>query len=89
MTYQIRTAAHNIHGWGLYSEELVEVSTNVPEQALPIVSELDNLSVKISWSAPADNYREITSYVVKIANHDASSLSSDSNCDASIEAITQ
>lgn len=66
-TMHFRAKAHNIHGWGEYSDPLSVVVSSMPEQPLPPVITIDNLDVKISWTAPDNNFGQISSYIIKIA----------------------
>lgn len=59
-TYGFRVRAHNIHGWGLRSDELNEIASGLPEQPDPIIVQIVNLNVVFTWSEPVYNYAAIT-----------------------------
>jgi len=44
-TYIFRAQAHNIHGWGNYSEVLTVISSAVPSQPLAVTNKIINLDV--------------------------------------------
>lgn len=59
----------NVHGWALdYSPVFTFKTSTRPEAPASAITELSNLNIKVSWSAPFDNYEEISAYRVLIAN---------------------
>jgi hypothetical protein len=85
-----RAKAHNIHGWGELSDQLTEVASSMPDQGLSPVITIEDLNVKISWTAPNDNYAQITSYVVRIAHESSETFEEETTyCDGSDAMITQ
>ena len=68
--YQVRVRAHNVHGWGPFSQITKIKSTSVPEQPQPPTTLIRNQSVKIAWVAPFDSYAALTEYTVLIAHSD-------------------
>jgi len=73
-TYKFRVQAHNIHGWGLTSDELVVVASGVPSKPDPIIVTIENLDVKIDWTPPSENFATITAYQVRIVESDGSTF---------------
>jgi hypothetical protein len=47
----------------------------------PIVTVIDNIYVKLSWSQPAENGAVITRYLIEIANSNYISFAASPNCD--------
>ena len=83
-TVNFRAKAHNIHGWGELSEPLTVVASTMPDQPEPPVISIEDLNVKISWSAPNNNYAQISSYIIKIANEAKDSFEEQTTyCDGS------
>jgi hypothetical protein len=64
--YYFRVRAHNIHGWGAWSDILQEVASGIPAQPAPVEVHIVNLDVKISWTAPNMNFATITAYEISI-----------------------
>jgi hypothetical protein len=84
-----RTKAHNIHGWGELSDSLTVVASSMPEQGLSPLITIVDLNVKISWTAPNDNYDQISSYIVKIAHGGLETFEEETTyCDGSDSTIT-
>ena len=67
-TMLFRAKAHNIQGWGQYSEPLSVVVSSMPEQPIAPVITIENFDVRISWTAPNSNFGQISSYIITI-NH--------------------
>jgi len=68
-TYRFRLKAHNMHGWGDLSAELIIVSSGVPAKPLAASVTIVNLDVLVEWTAPFDNYGQITNYKTAFALH--------------------
>ena len=68
-TYRFRFRAHNMHGWGELSADLVIVSSGVPAKPLAASVTIVNLNVLVEWTAPFDNYGQITKYKTAFALH--------------------
>jgi hypothetical protein len=58
-----------MHGWGELSAELVIVSSGVPAKPLAASVTIVNLNVLVEWTAPFDNYGQITKYKTAFALH--------------------
>lgn len=48
-SYKFRYRARNVYGWGSFSGNVSFLAASVPLQALPVVTEIENLYAKISW----------------------------------------
>jgi hypothetical protein len=79
-----RVKAHNIHGWGAFSEPLTVISSSMPDQPTAPTITIEDLSAKIAWIEPNYNYGSVTSYIIKIAA-EASDVFTEElvNCDGS------
>ena len=67
-TMLYRARAHNIQGWGQYSDTLSVVVSSMPEQPIPPAITIEDLNVRIAWTAPNNNFNQISSYIIMI-NH--------------------
>jgi len=73
-TYKFRVRAHNIHGWGSWSNVLQEIASGIPTQPAPVAVHIVNLDVKIQWATPIENYATVTAYEVTILQSDGSTF---------------
>ena len=65
--YKFRAQAHNLHGWGLRSEEFSTFTSGIPDKPDPVSVQIVNLDVMISWEIPNENYASVTRYLITIA----------------------
>lgn len=87
-TYKYQVRAHNIHGWGLWSDIMTEVASGIPETPSPVQVHIVNLDVKVSWLMPNENFATITAYEVKIVQNDGATYTAQLNyCDGSLAGI--
>ena len=87
-TYKFRVQAHNIHGWGERSDELVEIASGRPDQPDAATVQIVNLDVMVSWSAPASNHASITQYLIKFVQVGGVTFTEESTyCDGSQQLI--
>ena len=54
--YYFRVRAFNVHGWSIFSNEFSSLTSMRPSKPSTIVTTLINLSIRVSWAAPFDNY---------------------------------
>jgi len=58
-----------MHGWGELSADLIIISSGVPDKPLAASVTIVNLNVLVEWSAPFDNFGQITKYKTAFALH--------------------
>lgn len=61
-SYDFRVRAHNVHGWGLWSDTTTIQAANVPSKPNQATTAFSDASVRISWVAPSNNFKTITAY---------------------------
>lgn len=79
--------AHNLHGWGAYSSEVVIFATSVPDQPAAVTTTRVNSDIEIQWVAPFNNYESIDAYLVAVKSAGGTFEVDTTNCDASTAAI--
>ena len=52
-----------------------------------ILTTIDGLVVKVTWSAPFDNFDDITKYLIEIRHKDFISFSESGDCNGSLESV--
>jgi hypothetical protein len=67
-TYLFRVRAHNVLGWGEFSEPVQIVSAKVPEKPDPPVLTISNIFVRIEWAEPYTNSAPIEAYEIEVAD---------------------
>lgn len=79
-----------MHGWGELSSELVIVSSGVPAKPLAASVTIVNLNVLVEWTAPFDNYGQITKYKTAFALHSSTEtfVEETEHCDQRNDLIT-
>jgi len=80
-TYFLRLSARNAHGWGPVSETAVLVAASTPEAPGTATTSVENIYVKIAWTAPASNSAGIDGYEVYIADSGGSFVLEATYCD--------
>lgn len=86
-TYYFRYRAHNVFGWGEWSDAGQILTASIPDTELPVIVTQEQTNVKLSWSAnTSDNGSEITEYEVQIQTKDGAFIH-DQNCDGTDTAI--
>ena len=55
----MRLRAHNLHGWGDWSNASIILSTGKPEAPDAPTTIINNLNVRISWTDPVHNFEAI------------------------------
>jgi len=80
-SYSFRVRAKNEFGWGPYSNESSFIPRAVPSKMDPVVTVIDNIYVKISWTQPNENGAVITRYLIEIANFNYVAFAESPNCD--------
>ena len=60
LAYRFRVRAHNDMGWGDFSPEATFYTYDYPDAPTSVTTEYNNMNIKISWVAPATNYKPIT-----------------------------
>ena len=73
-TYRFKVRAHNIHGWGLWSDEVSEITSGLPDTPSPLNVHIVNLDVNFSWTAPNSNFAAIIAYQITIGQSDGSTF---------------
>lgn len=73
-TYKFRVRAHNIHGFGAWSNEASEIASGYPATPDAVSVHIVNLEVKITWTAPNDNFAAITAYNILIVQNDGTTF---------------
>ena len=87
-SYKVRVRAHNIHGWGEFSDPSIILSTGTPDQPDPPATIINNLNIKISWQDPAHNYEAIDQYQILFKHKTGDAFSEQiENCDGSNQII--
>lgn len=66
--YRFRVRAHNAQGWGPYSATMAAQAADVPGEPAAVSTALADASVRVTWVAPASNFKTITTYTVEIQN---------------------
>ena len=69
--YVVKYRAKNIFGWSDYSDLFTIETIMVPDQALPVSTELIGTNVVFSWAKPDERGDSIFSYNVYIASQPA------------------
>ena len=62
MKYKFRVRAHNIHGWGMYSDEFDLYAATKPAKPDIPTTDISNIFVVISWDKPYENSGTINGY---------------------------
>jgi len=47
--YNFRVRARNLHGWSEFSEEFSSLTSMRPDKPAAVITEYQDLSIKISW----------------------------------------
>ena len=69
-TYKMRIRALNIHGWSDWSDILITHSTGIPDKPQPPTTSVNNKFIRVSWTAPNNNYEALDAFKVKISTTD-------------------
>lgn len=80
-TYLLRVTARNAHGWGPVSASAALVAASTPEAPGTATTTIENIYVKIAWTAPASNSAAIDGYEVYIADSTGSFVLEATYCD--------
>lgn len=77
--------AHNAHGWSAsWSSTTGITATYVPDAPLSISTALNNIYVRITWTAPFNNYESIDKYMILILKSDGTTYQENTAyCDGS------
>jgi len=88
-TYRFKVRAQNAQGWGPFSGTTSVLAASEPSQAaMVIVTDNAGLpSVRITWSAPAENGSPITAYEIKIRTSNSAVYATTADCDGSASAV--
>jgi hypothetical protein len=86
-TYQITVRAHNAQGWGAESPILSIVAASNPDQPDPPTTFINNIFVKVQWSAANSSGSTITAYKVFIQDSNTDFLQETTYCDGSMEPV--
>ena len=77
-----------MHGWGDWSDPTIVLSTGVPDQPDPPLTEINNIYVRISWTDPSHNFEAIDQYKILLRHVDETSFSEETeHCDGSNQII--
>ena len=81
--------ASNIYGWGLYSNQITIIASDVPgEVSIPTVSYGAGTYVNISWISPTSNGESIISYEIEVLSSDGITFYQDTtDCNGNITTI--
>lgn len=90
-SYRFRVSAHNTHGWGpaaptqpidgFTTAGAIIVAASTPGTPAAPSTSIENIYVKIAWSAPAANSAPIDGYYVSIARSDGVYVLESTYCD--------
>lgn len=72
--YVFRLRAKNRHGWGDYSSNVTLIPAGSPSTPDPVITAIDNVYVRFSWTEPASNGADITAYYLWILKADGFTL---------------
>jgi hypothetical protein len=89
-SYQFKLRAKNIWGWSEFSSVLTVVAAHAPDTMATPTTSIDSATggVTITWTAPASNGDDITSYTVEILNEATDTWSTETtDCDGSDSTI--
>jgi len=64
--YKFRYRASNKYGPGEYSEISTHLAADIPMQADPVTTKIENFYVKIEWDYPDDKSSDIEQYEILI-----------------------
>lgn len=83
LEYKFKIRAHNIYGFGDYSDEAVIIPDAVPAMMNSVVTTLAYPMVTFAWEEPFNNGRQILAYQLEIYSFtDLSYVLDDLICDA-------
>jgi len=71
-TYEFKVRAHNIYGWGTFSNIASITASSTPAQPAAVTTAIHNNMLRITWTAPTSNYASIDSYRITIQQSDNS-----------------
>jgi hypothetical protein len=77
----------NIHGWGAYSDEVDVVAATYPDQPLAPTTAINNIFVRITWTAPDSNSGTINGYRVYVADTNGNFLLETTYCNGLTEPV--
>jgi len=69
-TYKFKYRVRNIHGWSSYSGEVSVLAASIPDDPTAPETVVENIYVKIEWTAPDGNGEGPTSYEVVLLHSD-------------------
>jgi hypothetical protein len=80
-SYRFRVMAHNAHGWSAPSAIATLVAASTPGVPGTPVTTIENIYVKIAWTAPPSNSADIDGYDVYVARQDGTFNKETTYCD--------
>lgn len=86
--YQFTILAENVHGWSAESQVFTENAAAKPDKVASFTTTIEGTFIKVDWSSPFNNYREITGYRVTIKDKGTGLYVEDKSlCDGSSQEI--
>ena len=86
-TYLVRIRAHNVMGFGAFSEAIEIVAAKVPDQPNAPRTLINNIFVRIEWDLPYINSAEIEAYEVFVANNLGEFILEQTYCKGDVEPV--
>lgn len=60
----MRIRAHNLHGYGAFSDSAIILSTGVPDKPDPPSTQINNSNILVRWTDPDHNFEAIDYYQI-------------------------
>jgi hypothetical protein len=52
LSYRVRYRAHNVHGWGGFSPELLVLAATIPDKIAEPQTSIEGIQLRVDWIAP-------------------------------------
>lgn len=81
-TYKFKVQARNAFGLSEYSQEILILAAQIPDQPVEPTTSISGPNVVIAWTPPESNGSPIYSYIIQIRTVDEVTFATDStDCD--------
>jgi len=88
-TYRFKVRAHNVHGWSpAFSTVSLVLASEPPVKPDPITTEINNLFVRVAWTAYINNnFEALDKFQVLFKKSDGDLIEIKANCDGTNSVI--